>query len=51
MLSFKIEESFNELNGMVEFELYEKATIGYISMLILSFPIKKVKLNLLLKTN
>ena len=29
MLSFKIEESFNELNGMVEFELYEKATIGY----------------------
>ena len=29
MLSFKIEESFNELNGLIEFELYEKATVGY----------------------
>ncbi len=29
MLSFKIEESFNEFNGLIEFELYEKATIGY----------------------
>jgi hypothetical protein len=29
MLSFKIEESFNEFNGLIEFELYEKTTIGY----------------------
>jgi predicted DNA-binding transcriptional regulator len=29
MLSFKIEESFNEFNGLIEFELYEKATVGY----------------------
>lgn len=26
---YKIEESFNEFNGMIEFDLYEKATIGY----------------------
>lgn len=26
---WKIEESFNEYSGLIEFELYEKITIGY----------------------
>lgn len=29
MDKYKIEESFNEFNGMIEFDLYEKATIGF----------------------
>lgn len=29
MLSFKIEESFNEFSGLTEFDLFEKQTIGY----------------------
>lgn len=29
MDKYKIEESFNEFSGLVEFELYEKATIGF----------------------
>jgi predicted DNA-binding transcriptional regulator len=38
MDKYKIEKSFNEFNGMIEFELYEKATIGY--MYIDTFPSK-----------
>lgn len=29
MLSFKIEESFNEFSGLTEFDLFEKQKIGY----------------------
>lgn len=29
MLSFKIEESFNEFSGLTEFDLFKKQKIGY----------------------
>lgn len=35
---WKIEESFNEYSGLIEFELYEKITIGW--ELIDIFPSK-----------